>query len=397
MVYEIQRVTLKGSLVLYLQKPNNEQHFRPNSPPACFTHRNRRFAGVARPTRNAVQCYMKELVFSGVNLSDRLLEELDPALGLGGPVVILSVSRRTDIPAFYSDWFFRRLREGFVLVGNPMNAHQVSRVSLDPSVIDCIVFWTKDPSKMLDKLHLLEDYQYYFQITITPYGKQLEPGLPPKDDLVVAFRELAERIGKERVIWRYDPIIFTTELDVDFHTRAFAQLASSLAGYTERCVISFLDLYQKTARNIRPLGQTYMTEANMRRLAANIAPIARDRGLVLETCSEKTDLATDFGIRHGKCIDPELISRIVGQELSLEKDPYQRAECGCVSSIDIGAYNTCPHGCLYCYANFNQRVVADQVRRHNPSSPLLVGEISTEDKITEREMVSLASRQLKLF
>jgi len=311
--------------------------------------------------------------------------------------VILSVSRRTDIPAFYSEWFFRRLQEGYVLVRNPMNARQVSRVPLDPQVIDCIVFWTKDPSKMLQNLHRLGAYQYYFQITITPYGRQVEPGLPSKDWVIAAFQELAKSIGKERVIWRYDPIIVTAELDAAFHTSRFAELAHKLSGYTERCVISFVDLYKKTARNLQPLGPTHMTEELMRQIAGRLAPIAQDHGLVLETCSEQIDLFKDYGIRPGRCIDPELISRLLGQKLMVEKDPYQRPECGCVSSVDLGAYNTCPHGCLYCYANFNRAVVEEQVCRHNPNSPLLIGELGEEDIVTERKMVSLVSKQLELF
>lgn len=311
--------------------------------------------------------------------------------------MILSVSRRTDIPAFYSGWFFRRLQEGYVLVRNPMNAHQISRVSLEPEVIDCIVFWTKDPGRMLDKLPLLEAYNYYFQVTITGYGKTVEPRLAAKEEIVASFKELSNHIGKEKTIWRYDPIIITKELNVEFHLVEFSKLARSLSGHTERCVISFLDLYKKTERNIKPLGQTLMSEEIMLRLAERLAPIARDYGITLETCSEQIDLMTPFGIRHGKCIDPKLISSIIGQDLIVGKDPNQRLECGCVSSVDIGAYNTCSHGCLYCYANFNQQAVENQICLHNPSSPLLIGEIAPGDRITERKMRSLISPQLTLF
>ncbi len=315
----------------------------------------------------------------------------------GGVVLILSVSRRTDIPALYSEWFFKRLQEGYVLVRNPMNVHQVSRVSLNPQETDCIVFWTKDPTRMLDNLHILKDYRYYFQVTITGYGKALEPKLAPKNEIIASFKKLSDCIGKERIIWRYDPIIATKEFDEEFHLREFSNLARTLSGYTERCVISFLDLYKKTERNLRPIGKTLMSEDVMLRLAELISPIAAEYGLFLETCSEKIDLLTPFGIRHGKCIDPSLISQIIGQELDVGKDPNQRLECGCVSSIDIGTYNSCTHGCIYCYANFSQKVVEDQVGLHNPKSPLLIGELGPEDKVIERKMKSLVSPQLKLF
>ena len=311
--------------------------------------------------------------------------------------MILSVSRRTDIPAFYSGWFFKRLQEGYVLVRNPMNARQVSRIALTPKVIDCIVFWTKDPTAMLESLHLLEDYRYYFQITITGYGLSVEPKVPPKDKVIASFKELSNRIGKEKTIWRYDPIIVTKEFTVEYHVREFSRLAHTLSGYTERCVISFLDLYKKTERNMRPLGETLMSEATILCLAELLAPIAKEYGLVLETCSEVIDLPTSLGVRPGRCIDPDLISRTLGQQLSVGKDPNQRPACGCASSIDIGAYNTCTHGCLYCYANFNQKVVDDQIRLHNPSSPLLVGELGPGDKVTDRDMKSLVSSQRTLF
>lgn len=311
--------------------------------------------------------------------------------------MILSVSRRTDIPAFYSEWFFRRLQERNVLIRNPMNPRLVSSVSLDPQVIDGIVFWTKNPSKMLKSLHLLEDYAYYFQVTINSYGRAVEPGLPPQEEILASFKRLSTRIGNTRMIWRYDPILITQEFDEEFHAREFSKLARTLAGYTKRCVLSFLDLYRKTERNMKPLGPTFMSEEIMLRLAGILAPIAQECGLLLETCSEEIDLLNPFGIRHGKCIDPDLISDITGHKLNISKDPNQRPECGCVASIDLGAYNTCSYGCLYCYANFNPRAVAGQVPLHDPISPLLIGELTPRDRVVERKVRSLVAPQSELF
>lgn len=250
---------------------------------------------------------------------------------------------------------------------------------------------------MLENLHLLEGYNFYFQVTINSYEKKVEPGLPPQEDILASFKELSRRIGSTRMIWRYDPIIITKEFDEKFHAREFAKLARTLTGYTKRCVFSFVDLYRKTERNMKPLEPTFMSEEIMLRLAGILAPIAQEYGLLLETCSEEIDLLTKFGIRHGKCIDPDLISEIMGQELVVSKDPNQRPECGCVASIDLGAYNTCSYGCLYCYANFNPRAVAGQVPRHNPASPLLIGELGPTDRVVERKVRSLVTRQRKLF
>lgn len=310
--------------------------------------------------------------------------------------MILSVSRRTDIPAFYSEWFFNRLREGYALVRNPMNTHQISKVTLDPEVIDCIVFWTKDPSKMLPKLELLAQYNYYFQVTITGYDASIEPNLAPKEEIIASFKQLTKNLGKARTIWRYDPIIITKRLDRDFHRKKFAALAESLAQSTEKCVISFVDLYKKTQRNIKGLGPVLMDDQSVLEIAQDLSILAKQFGLTLETCSESLDL-TRFGIKAGKCIDDALISRIVGEQFDIGKDPNQRLECGCVSSIDIGAYNTCSHRCIYCYANFSPSVVQNNQKQHDPKSPLLLGQIGPEDKITERKMTSYTSNQLKLF
>ena len=164
--------------------------------------------------------------------------------------MILSVSRRTDIPAFYSDWFFNRIREGFVYVRNPMNIHKISKIKLSPDVIDCIVFWSKNPCPMLSRLDELQPYMYYFQFTINPYDMKLEQNVPTKNGIIETFRVLSDKIGPERVIWRYDPIILTDSISMNYHVKYFEELAKRLQGYTYTCVISFLDLYKKTERNI---------------------------------------------------------------------------------------------------------------------------------------------------
>ena len=189
--------------------------------------------------------------------------------------MILSVSRRTDIPNYYSDWFVNRIKEGFLYVRNPMNAHQISKIDLSPDVVDCIVFWTKNPANMLEKLEYLKDYIYYFQFTLTGYGKDIEPNLPDKrKELIPTFRTLSKKIGKEKVIWRYDPILIRKRYTMDYHLKAFEEIANSLADYTERVVISFVDLYTKTQRNTKKLDIRQMTSDEMSSMAAQMAQIA---------------------------------------------------------------------------------------------------------------------------
>lgn len=303
--------------------------------------------------------------------------------------MILSVSRRTDIPAFYSDWFFNRLKEGFLYVRNPMNAHQISHIDLCPEVVDCIVFWTKNPTGMLKRLDELEGYPYYFQFTLTGYGRDLEAHLPDKQKVLIpCFQQLSERIGKERIIWRYDPIVLNERYTADYHERAFRTIADSLAGYTEKAVISFVDLYAKVQRNTNSQNLRDITHAEMLELARRLVALAGDRGLVVESCAESIDLRS-VGVEHGCCIDQKLIERLLGCRLVGGKDKNQRPECGCFESIDVGAYNTCRNGCLYCYANFNQTLVAQSAALYDPHSPLLCGVVGDEDKINRRAVRSL--------
>lgn len=311
--------------------------------------------------------------------------------------MILSVSRRTDIPNYYSDWFYNRIKDGFLYVRNPMNAHQISKINISPEVVDCIVFWTKNPYNMMARLDELKDYSYYFQFTLTGYGKDLEPNLPDKREfLIPVFQKLSEKLGKERVIWRYDPIIFNDKYTPEYHLNAFRAIADSLSGYTEKAVISFVDLYAKTQRNTAEHKIKQITDQEMLETAREIALIAKQRGIVVESCAERIDLQS-VGVEHGCCIDKKLIERIIGCKLKGGKDKNQRAECGCFESIEVGTYNTCKNGCRYCYANFNDTLVKQSAALYDPYSPLLCGTVSESDKITERSVKSLKDNQISLW
>ncbi|GAT62973.1 DUF1848 domain-containing protein [Paludibacter jiangxiensis] len=307
--------------------------------------------------------------------------------------MILSVSRRTDIPAFYSEWFLNRVKEGFVYVRNPMNIHQISRVPINPKVVDCIVFWTKNPKAMLSRLDELDEFKYYFQYTINPYDKRMEVKVPKKDVVIDTFIDLSKRIGTNRVIWRYDPILLTDKIDIDYHVKYFEELAKRLSGFTKRCVISFIDNYQKTERNLKGTYARELTETEIYKITDKILPIAQQYGMIIQTCSENIDLES-HGIGHGKCIDNEIVEELLGSKIHISKDKSQRKECGCVQSIDIGEYNTCGHNCLYCYANFNNDVVLKNRLKHDPESPLLTGQINSNDIIKERAVCPLKKDNL---
>lgn len=311
--------------------------------------------------------------------------------------MILSVSRRTDIPAFYAEWFFQRIREGFLYVRNPMNPRQVSRIGLSPEVVDCIIFWSKNPAPMLERLDELREYPFYFQFTLTGYGRDIEPGLPDKrKEVIGTFQKLSEKVGEERVVWRYDPILVNDRYTMEYHWKAFEEIAGCLKGYTEKVVISFVDFYAKTLRNTKDLYIKSLSREEMREIAEGMAQIAKSCGLVIETCAEQINLQ-DVGIRHGSCIDKKRIEKIAGCSLSVEKDKNQREACGCCESIDVGAYNTCRNGCRYCYANYHEEQVRKCIACYDVDSPLLCGRIEPEERVTERKVRSFRNPQLSIF
>lgn len=299
--------------------------------------------------------------------------------------MILSASRRTDIPCYYSAWFMNRLREGFAYTRNPMNHAQLRRVPLTPQIVDCIVFWTKDAANLLPYLEELDrmGYRYYFQFTLTPYDRTIETNLRSKEEIEDTFIELSGRIGKERVIWRYDPIVLNDALTVGFHKEQFRRLCDRLSSYTERVTISFVDRYAKLKTPlIREISQEEMAEVSL-----FIGRTAKEYGLAAVACCERTDLSP-WGIGRASCIDRDLTARICGAELEIPPDKNQRRGCGCAQSIDIGAYHTCGNGCIYCYAGGSPETARGRLPVQDPQNPLLAGSVAPGETVRERAAAS---------
>lgn len=311
--------------------------------------------------------------------------------------MILSCSRRTDIPTYYSDWFYNRMKEGYVLVRNPMNTYQVSKVNLSADVVDGIVFWTKNPVPMMDRLNEIKEYPYYFQFTLNAYGKDVEPNVPSKKEVIIpGFQELSKRIGKDRVVWRYDPIFFNEVYTLEYHCKYFEALANKLHGFTEKCTISFIDFYRNTQSNMRSLHMSSGSKDQKLELAEKISVIASRYGLKIDTCAEEINL-DPLGIAHAHCIDKGRLEKIGGFSLNVDKDKNQRLACGCIASVDIGMYSTCKNGCLYCYANFSQKAVQNNFAKHKVDSPLISGELDENDVVKERVEESYRNCQMNLF
>lgn len=299
---------------------------------------------------------------------------------------IISVSRRTDIPAFYADWFMERVRSGYCTVPNPFNRNQVSRVSLKPSDVMSFVFWTRNPKPLMKYLPELDrmGFSYYIQYTIIGYPREIDHYSPPVEESIQTLRELSSIIGRERVIWRYDPILLSDITPYVWHEKQLSHLIDSLKDYTKRLVISFVDPYSRKGARLNRINGTdirfapdaFEPEA-YRGLAEFIGRKASEAGMEVQTCAEAADLLR-YGIRKGKCIDDELISAITGGESALlKKDPSQRKLCGCAVSKDIGINNTCLFGCEYCYATSNIGAAEINYKKHDPASPSLIPQTSS--------------------
>jgi hypothetical protein len=299
--------------------------------------------------------------------------------------MIISASRRTDIPAFYTPWFMNRIKAGFLLTRNPFNARQIKRVSLLPEEVEVIVFWTRNAEKLIPYLPELDSkgFKYYFQYTITGYPRILEKSVPNQYQAIDTVCQLSEMIGPRRVIWRYDPILVSNLVDINEHKWLFGEIATALKGKIHRVVISFADFYKNTERNLNKVqGLQYRdlisdNEALLD-LAKYLVHIAQTNQMEIQSCAEAIEQA-EIGIEHGKCIDDKLLKEVFGLSLDLKKDKYQRKECGCIKSVDIGQYNTCLHGCRYCYATSNATGVVKNRQLHDPDSPFLVGGIDGVD------------------
>ncbi len=305
--------------------------------------------------------------------------------------MIISASRRTDIPALYPEWFMNRLLAGEVLVPNPYNRKQVSRIILSPETVDCFVFWTKNPDRMLPYLKMIDrlGYPYCFEMTITDYEKDMEPFLPSTEEVMATFMLLSERIGKEKVDWRFDPIILNEKYTLNYHLEKFEMMCEWLHNYTDRCIISFVDYYRGS-----PFAE--LDKDEMIEVAKRLGKIADKYYLPLYTCAEKVDLKP-YGIHEGVCIDKKKMERIVGYKLDLKKDPGQRKRCGCMESIDIGMYDTCIHGCGYCYATASLTSARRHQELHDPESPMLIGNLRGDEDVIERKMKLRRDDQMSIF
>ncbi len=307
--------------------------------------------------------------------------------------MILQTGMRTDIPAFYSQWFINRIKAGYVLVRNPYNPSSVTRYEINPDVVDLIAFCTKNPAPMLKYMDVLKPYGQYWFVTITPYGKEIEPNVPDKRQVLEDFKTLSKFVGVDSIGWRYDPIFINDKYSIDFHIETFEQMARELSGYTKTCIISFIDLYKKVIKNF---PQACMVEKEKRlKIGKAFAEIGRQYDITIKACAEGDELAP-YGVDCSGCLTQEVYETVLHTKLDMPKIKGQRNGCACFFGNDIGAYDTCRHFCKYCYANTDYRAVLSNSELHNPDSPFLIGTHQAGDIINHAVQESWVDNQLTL-
>lgn len=310
--------------------------------------------------------------------------------------MIIQTGMRTDIPAFYSKWLLNRIKEGFVLVRNPYNPIQVTKYRLTPDVVDLIAFCTKNPAPMLPHMDALKAYGQYWFITITPYGKDIEPNVPDKEKVMEDFKKLSGIVGVDSMGWRYDPIFIDEKHSVKWHISEFEKMAENLSGYTKSCVISFIDIYKKVERNFPNARE--VSKADRIGIGKAFIRIGAKYGMTIRPCAEGDELAA-YGADCSGCMTVNTFETALHAYLDVpkRKSNQRNGQCACLLGVDIGAYDTCGHLCKYCYANTNAAFVKENMRKHDPLSPFLLGKSMPEDVIHEAQQRSWIDRQLRLF
>lgn len=297
--------------------------------------------------------------------------------------MILNISGRTDICAFYSEWLMNRFKEGYVDVRNPFNEHSISRIYLNKENIDAILFCTKNPIPMLKYLDEIP-FPYIFHITLTPYHKEMESNVIDKKEVIKAIQEISKKIGKERAVLRYDPILLNDKYTIAYHKKAFESLCIQLNGYIQTCVISFVDMYKNTRKNIEQMHLIELTNDKIETLCESLSEIAKKNNIQIQTCAEDIDLRK-YDIYNKPCFDKEEIECILNITIRGNINKGVRNNCACMETVDIGDYNSCMHYCRYCYANYDEIQVNKRIKMHDPTSSVLLGKVNAEDQIHIRK------------
>lgn len=304
--------------------------------------------------------------------------------------MIINTGGRTDTVQYYTEWLLNRFSEGYVLSRNPLFPDKVTRYELTPETVDAVVFCSKNYKPILSRLHEITDrFPAYFHYTITAYGKDIEPGVPEIKESMETLIKLSELVGKQRVSWRYDPVLLTKKYTAERHFETFAGMAKVLSPHIDRCIFSFVELYKKLENNMPELKPLSAEEKDA--LARGLGAIAKENGMLIQTCGTNGDY-TRYGIRSSGCMTLDILGKANGIVFKDLKHNGMREGCHCIESRDIGAYDTCMNGCKYCYANKNPERAFENYRYHDKNSPLLLGAVRPEDTVTQAAQKSFRKK-----
>lgn len=295
--------------------------------------------------------------------------------------MILNTGGRTDTVQYYTEWLLQRFEEGYVLSRNPIFRNKVTRYELTPDKVDCVVFCSKNYKPILSRLHEITDrFNTYFHYTITAYGKDIEPGVPSIDESMETLIELSGQVGRQRIAWRYDPVLLTKDYAIECHLQTFERMAKTIAPYIDRCIFGFVEMYKKLEVNMP--GLIPLSGQDMEKLAQGFGAIAEKYGIYIQTCGTNGDF-THYGIHSSGCMALDILGGANGIVFKDLKHKGTRRSCHCIESRDIGAYDTCMNGCKYCYANKTPLKAFENYKLHNPMSPLMLGDLKPDDTVAQ--------------
>ena len=305
--------------------------------------------------------------------------------------MILNTGARTDTVQYFSKWLLKRFEEGFVYVRNPLFPNKVIRYNLTPNEIDVVLFCSKNYAPILPRLHEITDkFNTYFYYTITAYGKDIEPGVPSIDESINTLIKLSKLVGKEKVAWRYDPVLYTDKYTFEVHKKTFEYIAQRLSPYIDRCIFSFVEMYKKLENNMPEIIS--FTDNDKKQIAFMLGSIAKKYNIEIQTCGTNGDYS-QFGIEKSGCATLEILGKANNLSFKDMKHKGLREGCHCIESRDIGAYDTCLNGCKYCYANKSPQKAINNFKYHNPDSPIILGEISEKDEIMQGNQKSFLMKE----
>ncbi|MBD5402969.1 DUF1848 domain-containing protein [bacterium] len=309
--------------------------------------------------------------------------------------MIINTGGRTDTVNYYSEWLLNRFNEGFVYSRNPMYPQQVYKYKLTPDVVDCVIFCSKNYEPILNRLHEISDkFNIFCHYTITAYDTDIEPNVPSINESIETLIKLSQLIGKEKIAWRYDPILLTPKYTIQKHLETFEYMTSRLAPYISFCIFSFVEIYKKLEQNMPEISE--LNEQDKNTLANGLGEIARKHNMRIQTCATEEDY-TKFGIDISGCMTSKILEQANNIKFKKVSHKGMRKNCRCMPTRDIGAYNTCPNGCKYCYANKNPEIAIRNCKTHNPKSPILLGNILETDIIKDAAQESFLVDQCTLF